>query len=234
VNDRGEGILRVADATMERAIRNVTVRRGIDPRPLSLIAFGGAGGLHACALAASLGMRDVLVPEDPGAFSAHGMRTAERRKDSVRTVLLPAAECARRLPELLAPLRTKGAAVEVATADARYEGQSHELAVPAGRDLAERFHEAHEKAYGYCDPSRAVEVVNLRVAAIEPRERPDPLPPRVPSRARRGPPRLARAELDGAVEGPTVLTETTGTTVVPAGWRAERLADGSLLLERSA
>jgi N-methylhydantoinase A len=231
VGSQAADILRVADATMERALRNVTVRRGIDPRPCTLIAFGGAGGLHACSLASALGMRSVLVPRDPGAFSAHGMRMADRRRDHVRTVLLDADECVARLEELFEPLAGTGAALEVRTADARYVGQSHELSVTADNDLVEGFHRAHERAYGYCDRTRSVEVVNLRLAAIDPAPRADPYAARQPVEAHRGPPRMLREELEGAVRGPIVLTELTATTVVPEGWTATALVDGTLLLE---
>jgi N-methylhydantoinase A len=235
VGDRARDILRVADATMERAIRAVTVRRGVDPRPCTLIAFGGAGPLHACALADALAMRAVLVPPDPGTFSAHGMRTADRRRDFVRTVLLSAAECVARLDELTEPLRGgHDAAREIVTADVRYEGQSHELSVPADERLVERFHAAHAQAFGYCEEARPVEVVNLRLAAVDPAPRLPPFPSRVSVEARAGPARLPRAALEGAVRGPTVLTELTATTVVPANWRAEVLCDGSLWLERQA
>jgi len=233
VEERAAAILRVADATMERALRQVTVRRGVSPKGVTLVAFGGAGPLHACALAEALSMRDVLVPPSPGAFSASGMAMAPRRRDFVRTVLLPAAECAARLEELLRPMRGSGAALETATADARYAGQSHELSVPAGPDLAERFHEAHARAFGFCDRGRKVEVVNLRLAATDPAPEAPPHPPRRERRAAKGPARMARAALEGAILGPTVLHETTATTVLPAGWRATALADGSLLLERA-
>jgi N-methylhydantoinase A len=210
----------------------VTVRRGVDPRPCTLVAFGGAGPLHACALADALAMRDVLVPLDPGAFSAHGMRTADRRRDFVRTVLLDAREVASRLDDLFAPLRHE-AALEIRTADARYVGQSHEIEVSADGRLVESFHAAHERAFGYCDRARRVEVVNLRLAAIDPSPRGAPLPPRPPSpEARRGPKRMKREELEGAVLGPAVLTEMTATTVVPEGWQACALADGALHLTR--
>jgi len=227
VAGRAPGIVRVADATMERAIRNVTVRRGVDPRPCALIAFGGAGGLHACSLAAALGMRRVLVPPDPGAFSAHGMRTADRRRDFVRTVLLDARACTARLDALFRTFPEPGAR----TADVRYAGQSHELSVPADEHLVESFHRAHERAYGYAERDRDVEVVNLRVAAIDPAPRLPPHPAPAKRTARRAPPRIARAGLEGALLGPTVITETTATTVVPDGWRCDVLADGTLSLE---
>ncbi|MEM8885319.1 MAG: hydantoinase/oxoprolinase family protein, partial [Planctomycetota bacterium] len=227
VGVHAEGILRVANATMERAIRTVTVRRGVDPRLCALIAFGGAGGLHACALAEALGMRTVLLPNDPGTFSAHGMRRADRRRDYVRTVLQPADACVARLEHEFALFPEAGER----TADVRYVGQSHELAVTADADLIERFHAAHERAYGYADRTRAVEVVNLRVAAVE-RGEPVPslpAPPRADAKA--APPRVARGAITRALLGPTVITETTATTVVPAGWRIDPLADGTLRLE---
>jgi N-methylhydantoinase A len=233
VGSLARDILRVANATMERALRSITVRRGVDPKGLTLIAFGGAGGLHACALADALGFRDVLVPPGPGAFSARGMAGAERRRDRVRTVLLPAEACIAGLEALLAPMRGRGAGTETATADVRYAGQSHELTVPADARLVETFHAAHERAYGYCDRARRVEVVNLRLTTTEPIPRPPPLPPRARVQARRGLARMRREALDGAVLGPCVLAETTATTLLPEGWRAQRLADGSLLLERA-
>ena len=234
VDKNAADILRVADATMERAIRAVTVRRGVDPRPCALIAFGGAGGLHACSLATALSMRAVLVPPDPGTFSAHGMRTADRRRDFVHTVLLPADECVARLDALFAAFPDHAAPVEHRTAEVRYSGQSHELAVEADARLIERFHAAHETAYGYSDRARDVEVVNLRVAAIHPSPRPHTLPPPESRPALRAPVRIPRHAIEGALLGPTVITETTSTTVVPAGWRCDVLADGTLRLERVA
>ena len=235
VGDRAHDILRVADAAMERAIRNVTVRRGIDPRPCTLIAFGGAGPLHACSLCDALGMAAVLIPPAPGTFSALGMVLADRRRDFVRTVLLEIDDCTARMQELLGPLRAEageGWAQERLYADVRYRGQSHELAVPVDGDLRGSFHRAHEQAYGYADAARAVEVVNLRLAVIDPVDRPEPLAAPVPVEATAGPARMARAELEGAIRGPTVLTESTATTAVPEGWQATVRADGSLMLER--
>jgi len=225
VGAQARDILRVADATMERALRTVTVRRGIDPRPCTLIAFGGAGGLHACSLADALGMRAVLVPKDPGTFSAHGMRTADRRRDFVQTLMLSASEFRARLKTLVTR--------EHAWVDARYVGQSHELKVVADGDVEARFHAAHHGAYGYSDKQREIEIVNLREAVIERFERPEPYPPRLEKPAVAGPARMARADLDRAISGPTVLTEATSTVVVPEGWTATRLLDGALLLERA-
>ncbi|MHC4940161.1 MAG: hydantoinase/oxoprolinase family protein [Planctomycetota bacterium] len=227
VDGNARDILRVADATMERAIRTVTVRRGVDPRPCALIAFGGAGGLHACSLARALGMRMVLMPPAPGTFSAHGMRTADRRRDFVRTVLIDARECIEKIDALFGAFPEAG----VRTADVRYEGQSHELSVPADANLVASFHAAHERAYGFAEPDRPVQVVNLRVAAIDPAPRRPPFEPTERKTPKQAPARIAREEFEGAVLGPTVITEKTATTVVPEGWRCDVLADGTLRLE---
>ncbi|MHC4953315.1 MAG: hydantoinase/oxoprolinase family protein [Planctomycetota bacterium] len=231
--DDANDILRVANATMERAIRAVTVRRGIDPAPCTLIAFGGAGGLHACSLADALGMRTVLIPVAPGTFSAHGMRTADRRRDYVKTVLLHEPDFTTRIDELFGQFPKHDAPVEVRTADARYEGQSHELSVEADARIAERFHAAHEQAFGYSDRTRGVEIVNVRLAAIHPAPRPPALVPPEPKNATLGPPRIARADISAPILGPTVVTETTATTVVPRGWSCTPLADGTLRLDRA-
>ncbi len=233
VGDRARDIVRVADAAMERAIRNVTVRRGVDPRPCVLVAFGGAGALHACGLADLLGMRGVLVPSHPGTFSAHGMRTADRRRDFVRTLLCDASSCMGRWDALFADLgEGLGARVE-RTADVRYRGQSHELSVAADDRLLERFHAAHEAAFGYRDDTRVVELVNLRLAEIDPGPPVPPLAPRVSKTWAQGPIRMARAAVEGGVAGPVVLHEDTATTVVPAGWQATVCEDGALALERT-
>ena len=175
--------------------------------------------MHAWALADALRMRDVLVPPDPGTFSAHGMRTADRRRDFVQTLLVDADD--------FKP-------VPGATVDARYVGQSHELNIAADDKFIERFHKAHMQAYGYCDLRRRIEVVNLRRSEIDAQPKEAQHPPRREITAKAGPARMDRAELDGAVLGPTVLTEATSTTIIPEGWKATRLVDGTLLLERIA
>ena len=130
----------VVNAEMVRALRVVSVEQGLDPRDFALVAFGGAGPLHACALAEELGMTTVLVPAAAGVLSALGLVAAEERRDSVRTYVVPLTE-AGRLPD-------------DGEADLRYAGQSFELTVPLGPQLEQRFHEAHEARYGYADRDR--------------------------------------------------------------------------------
>jgi N-methylhydantoinase A len=172
-------VIDVVDAEMLRALRVVSVERGRDPSELALVAFGGAGPLHACALAEALGTETVLVPESAGVLSALGLAVSDERRDHVRSEV-------RRLTEVR-ELPSKG------EADLRYLGQSFELTVPLGPDLDERFHRLHEERYGYADRAREVELVAIRTAQI----RPGPSL-QLPARGRkevRGP---ALIELDGA------------------------------------
>jgi N-methylhydantoinase A len=147
-------VVRAVDAEMLRALRVVSVERGRDPRDCALVAFGGAGPLHACALAEELGIETVLVPEAAGVLSAFGLAVADERRDSVRTVL--------------APLEEAGELPSDGEADVRYRGQSFELTVPLGEGLAERFHAAHDERYGYADRERPIELVAVRTAEIRP------------------------------------------------------------------
>lgn len=172
-----QGIIDVANATMEKAIRVISVERGHDPRDYALVAFGGAGGLHACDLAATLGMTTVLLPKFPGALSALGILRADVVKDFSQTVQLPVhrpAEARKDLVRAFAVLEKRGLdemgaegfpprAVRIERLlDMRYVGQAFELTVPAGGDFGVAFHRAHEQRYGYADAKRAVEIVNVR------------------------------------------------------------------------
>jgi N-methylhydantoinase A len=147
-------VIAAVDAEMLRALRVVSVERGHDPRELALVAFGGAGPLHACALAEELGSRTVLVPAAAGVLSALGLAAGEERRDSVRSYLVPLDE-AGELPAM-------------GEADLRYVGQSFELTIPLQDGLAEAFHRAHEDRYGYADREGAIELVAVRTAAVSP------------------------------------------------------------------
>jgi N-methylhydantoinase A len=149
-----ESVVEVVNAEMTRALRVVSVEQGLDPRDFALVAFGGAGPLHACALAEELGMTTVLVPAAAGVLSALGLVAADERRDAVRAYVLPLAEAGE--------LPSEG------EADLRYAGQSFELTVPLGPRLAERFHVAHAGRYGYSDPDRPLELVAVRTAEVRP------------------------------------------------------------------
>ncbi|MCX7605634.1 MAG: hydantoinase/oxoprolinase family protein [Bryobacteraceae bacterium] len=233
LEEAAAGILRVANATMTRAIRVVSIERGVDPRGFALVAFGGCGGLHACELARELDIATVLVPDYAGALSALGMLIADRMRDYSASVLGERGiEDRFRQLEQLARREAPGATL-LRTADLRYRGQSYELTVPwNAEDPARPFHEAHERRYGYANPSRPVEVVQIRVRALAPVQ-----PPalRRPSRpGRRGiekrrvyaagqwfdMPVLARGQVSSRwADGPALVVDAGSTTLIPPGWR---------------
>jgi N-methylhydantoinase A len=170
-----KGILAVARATMARALRKVSTERGVDPADLALVAYGGAGPLHATALARDLGCRAVVVPPAPGVLSALGLLLAPARYETARTVMAPAGDdltdawqaLEAQAREELERQGVAGGITVTRLADARYAGQSHELriTVEAGADLAQLLHRAHREAYGYALPDEPVKIVTLRVVA---------------------------------------------------------------------
>ena len=147
-------VIDVVNAEMLRALRVVSVERGHDPRDRALVAFGGAGPLHACELANELGIRTVLVPEAAGVLSALGLVASDERRDRVESRLVPLAEAGE--------LPAEG------EADLRYAGQSFELTIPLQPNLAAAFHRAHEERYGYADAARDIELVAVRTADVRP------------------------------------------------------------------
>ncbi len=184
-----EGVIRVANAKMEQAIRVISIERGFDPREFVLVPFGGAGPMHALELAEALHIRRVLVPRYPGVLSALGLTLADFVKDYSRTVMWDMAavteeDLARAFADLLeqgvADIMAEGFAREEVrleqALDLRYKGQSFELVVPVDsydvEEAIRRFHRAHERRYGYAREDAAVELVNVRVTARGVRPRP--------------------------------------------------------------
>ena len=147
-------VVDVVNAEMLRALRVVSVERGHDPAAFALVAYGGAGPLHACELADELGITTVLVPEAAGVLSALGLVVSEERRDAVRSYLVPLTEAGELPP--------------AGEADLRYEGQSFELTLPLQDDLAEAFHRAHAEQYGFAEQEREIELVAVRTADIRP------------------------------------------------------------------
>jgi N-methylhydantoinase A len=181
-----DGILAVANTTMERAIKVISVERGFDPREFTLFSFGGAGGMHAAYLARNLEIPRVLVPKNAGILSACGMLLSDIIKDYSQTIMLPEETVTpQTLATLFAPLVGKGTEELLAEGasldrirleyylDMRYRGQSFEIVVPLDRDFRETFHHLHEKLYGYSNRDKAVEIVNLRLRALSSPEKPD-------------------------------------------------------------
>jgi N-methylhydantoinase A len=250
--DTAAGVVRVASAAMAQAVRVVTVERGVDPRELTLIPFGGAGPLHAAQIADELGMRRVLVPVVSGVLSALGLIVSERRRDLVESVLLTGAELSREnIAAAVARLAARGRE-ELATRDAelratyelRYAGQAFELAVegdpePEPVDLRRAFDRAHAERYGYEDPEGELELVTIRVTVAQPGAE---VPPGAPARAAEREEREAvfegrrlatRVHSGGGVEleGPAIVELPGSTLVVPPGWRARGSGD-AVRLER--
>jgi N-methylhydantoinase A/oxoprolinase/acetone carboxylase beta subunit len=218
------GVIEVVDAQMEQALRAVSVERGVDPASLALVAFGGAGPLHACALAEAVGIGQVIVPAAAGVLSAVGLLTSPQRRELVRSWPSPGdhdgldaaleALAERAVDELDAP---DGAPVRTSTAlDCRYAGQSHELRV----DTVEDFDAAHLARNGYSAPGAPVEVVALR--AVAEADAPATVDEVLSS----------WAELSfGSVVGPTVVVRDDCTIWVPEGWVGRDGALGSLVLD---
>ncbi|MGA2415878.1 MAG: hydantoinase/oxoprolinase family protein [Candidatus Sulfotelmatobacter sp.] len=172
------GVLRIVNATMEKAIRVVSVERGRDPRDFALVAFGGAGGLHACTLADALGIPHVIVPAFPGALSALGILASDIVKDYSRTVLwrvvdkIPHARLAREFAALerqaAQDFKTEswqGRVNYLRGVDLRYQGQGYELNLPCAKNLLKDFQREHQRRYGYAHGGREVELVTLRLRA---------------------------------------------------------------------
>jgi N-methylhydantoinase A len=242
-----EGVIRVVNANMERALRVVSIERGYDPREFALVAFGGAGGLHACDLAADLGIRTVIVPAMPGALSAYGILSSDIIKDYSRTVVwklegtLPQsklrAEFAAMEKRAFSEFRQEGWTGKLrfeSSADLRYAGQGFELNVPLTPRLVNDFHEEHLRRYGYSHPERSVEIVTLRLrarmkspASASGREEIATQNVHLAAEARSvvfNSRRMQSAILDRdslpvgrAFHGPAVVTEYSATTVVPVG-----------------
>ena len=213
-----EGVVSVVDAAMERAVRVVSVQRGVDPAGLALVAFGGAGPLHACAVAEGAGMRAVVVPPRAGVLSAVGLLCSPRQRDLVRSRPRPSDHegVDEALAELAAAARRAigDDGAEVTTSlDCRYSGQSHELTVARVED----FEHEHRRRNGYARPAAPLEIVALRARARL------PAPVSVEDL---GPPPTRRRP----TKGPTVIAEPDCTVWVPEGWTADVGPDGSWVL----
>lgn len=236
VEQFAEGIISLANSHMIQVLRKISVEQGHDPRDFTLVSFGGAGPLHACDLAQALQIPRVLVPNFPGALSAYGILLSDITRDYSRTVMLKPGD----------PAIVEHAAHWL---DMRYKGQGYELRVPFTADYLTDFHNLHRQRYGYSDPSRQVEIVNVRWRDIEITEKPAlpkfPLRPGVPSG------KSARIYASGAwhnskiyarenlqagqsFTGPAVVTEYSATTYLPPATTARVDEWLNLVLEWSA
>lgn len=233
-----QAMIATADAAMARALRRVSVERGIDPRSCVLVAFGGGGPLHACGLAERLGMTKVLVPPHAGVLSALGLAVAPERRVALASIMQPASQLdAQTLRDRAEGVRDAagGNGMPAWIARTRFRGQGHELEVPYtpgddGASLAARFSTAHELRYGFTLGSEA-EIVSLRCTRST--EAPNVvLARRGTNTFRDDDMRDDGGVLDVTVHGPAVITLPDATLLVAPGWSARSLAIGGWLMER--
>ena len=261
VYQAAEGIIRVANAAMEKALRVVSIERGFDPRRFALLSFGGAGGLHACALAESLQIPTVIIPPYAGVLSALGMLEAEVIRDASKTLLASITIEEDTLRSHFAPLQQQatqellqeGFALEALqvknSLDIRYQGQSFEVSIPySSQTLRASFEEEYQRRYGYTLPDKAVEIVTLRVRVVGKHLRPESrltvldLPKPVPVREltvyEDGEQRLVPVYTRGSLGlgyvlwGPALICENIATSWVPSGWKVIVHPSGALLLHK--
>lgn len=253
-HEAARGVIELANVEMVRALRVISVERGFDPREFALVAFGGAGPMHACALAEELGMHTVLVPKASGVLSALGLAISDLRRDYVSAYL---SELSSADPSTF---DHKFAAMEtqarkdldepslIRRTDLRYKGQSFELTIDAPElaDLGDRFHHAHHQRYGYSMQGEPVEIVNLRLVASRSTEEPELVEPEGPEAPKAE--RVA-ANFDGewaqvdvlardhmgagsVVDGPALVKLREATCVVRPLWSGEVDGSGTLVLRR--
>jgi N-methylhydantoinase A/oxoprolinase/acetone carboxylase beta subunit len=258
-----DGIVRVANANMERALRVISIARGHDPRAFALVAFGGAGGMHACELAERLAISTIIVPRYAGVLSALGMLLADVTKDYSKSVLRPSdAISLVTLRKLFQPL-TDAATHELERegfprdhqvlerlVDVRYLGQSYEISLPFSKNYRSEFDRRHEQLYGYANPDRRAEVVNLRVKASGITDKPI-LPQSQVRVARARPTSIRPAWFNGRMvptafyrwdnleagkhtTGPAVVSGGEATAVIPPAFRFRVDRFGNLIINRKA
>jgi N-methylhydantoinase A len=255
------GVVRVVNANMEKAIRVVSIERGHDPRQFSLVAFGGAGAMHACEMAHALRIPRVIVPAYPGALSALGILISDVVKDHSRTILLrvaPGAAFATRLNPIFAELKRsiaaelkkedwQGRAVFEPSCDIRYRGQGYELNLPYAADVVKCFHAEHKRRYGYSSPEKELEIVTVRmrgrvaspeklsrIKILEEQGRLKTSNQMVHFAGRRYKTQIVpRSSIRQGrrYRGPAIITEYSATTVVPPGLKYHKDRAGNLLIE---
>ena len=247
------GILRVANQEMVRALRVVTVERGVDPRGFALLPFGGAGPMHAAAIAAELGIETILCPRAGGVLSALGLCASERRRDTARTVMLSGSELTaeRIAAEVRAMVEETGAGMDEGAEarvvyQLRYAGQAFELPVPGPVDpdpaeLIAGFERAHEERYGHRDPEGEVVLVDVDLALVVPGPAPQPVaasegaierssrPVRFDGEWIETPVLRGEPAAGTEAEGPVVFELPEATFVLPPGWRTRVDEHGTIV-----
>src|SRR5882724_4310181 len=244
------GVLQVVNANMERALRVVSIERGYDPREFAVVAFGGAGGLHACELAEALSIPTVILPAHPGALSALGILTSDAVKDFSRTLLWNLADkrshaelekefqkLERAAQEEFRAEHWAGTLLFERSLDLRYRGQGYELNIPGTGNAAARFHQEHQRRYGYHHPGKQIELVTVRLRGrIKGQQSEVAQAAKTASRSAKRAKRVEQATVvfqgrgvktpvyersdlaaGRILKGPAVITEYSATTVIPPG-----------------
>jgi N-methylhydantoinase A len=235
------GVQKVVNSNMIRAIRLSLAKRGLDPRDFVLCAYGGAGPMHAYSLAKELGVRKVLIPFLPGAFSAYGILVSDIRSGYSKSLLSPLEGAEEEIRENMKDLRElahadlrrqdieRKDAIFLPSLDLRYKGQSYEINVELEQNVADAFHKKHEHLYGYAMPSESLELVNIRLFVVHSREKPLPKVEGKGSEVPKGERKalfddgesmvkvFSREELNPGFtgQGPAIVEENTSTTVIP-------------------
>jgi N-methylhydantoinase A len=238
------GVQRIVNSNMINAIRLTLARYGLDPRDFALVAFGGAGPMHACSLAKDLGIKKIIIPYLPGAYSAYGILVSDVRSDLSKSILKPLEEAIKLMEgtfsELkdmaLGDLKKQGISESetqfLFSLDLRYHGQSYEINVDLGGDLSDKFNKKHKRLYGYSNPDEPIEIVNVRLKTVTKRSQTKPPNPREGSNEPIGSRMMLFKEgpMEGKVYfrgdlspglsgiGPAVIYEETATTVIPPGF----------------
>ncbi|MFO8110582.1 MAG: hydantoinase/oxoprolinase family protein [Thermoplasmata archaeon] len=238
------GVIRVANSKMSRCMKEITVERGLMPSKFSILAFGGAGPLHAAYLAEELGIDRVYVPPLPGVFSALGMLTGDIVTERSRTLLLPLKKI-NEVWEAVKELSQGQEGERRVYLALRYKGQSHHLNIPLSEDVEERFHQEHKRHYGYADEDGDIEIVNLRVEhrkkrefiglpdLLGPGEHPQPRKCLFPGGEQKCSVFYRKHLPQGAQEkGPAVVEDMSSTILIPPRWSFSVKQKGILELVR--
>jgi N-methylhydantoinase A len=254
LEEAAQGVIDVANVNIDRAVRRVSIARGYDPRHFTLMAFGGAGPMQACAVAERLEMSRVLIPRFPGVLCAFGLLVADVLRDYSQSILQPVTEesldeLRHLLETMLAQARSdlhdegipSPAMTFIPSVDMRYAGQSFELNVPYGREIVQTFHATHEARYGHAMYGRMVEMVNVRLQAIGTVEKPLLEPESATThhnapvlQTQHGLAMIDREQLHTGMrfDGPALVFQLDSTVYVAAGWSAQVDGYHNLILER--
>jgi N-methylhydantoinase A/oxoprolinase/acetone carboxylase beta subunit len=244
-----QGIIKIINNNMVNALKNISIGRGYDPRKFALVAFGGAGPMHACALAETLNLKNIIIPPQAGAFSALGIISAPVRFDFIQTILKPLDNSLELIQQVIGEFekelknklgREFKYAVLQTSLDMRYHGQGHEINIPLKNNIKEEFNRKHQKIFGFNTPDNPIEVINVKlVAELPPHDLPlgkfNESKPQIQSTRNVFPfgkiPIYKKAFHGYKVNGPCIIKDSTTTIFVDSNWYASLDLNGILQME---